>query len=97
MYAALEDLDLMDEPLLNEEIEGMEPYPQGAAGGGLEIACVAGGENVDLIRPELDGVRYRCIVGDPTVDEILLTPSDGREDCRDRRAREHGVNCVTSR
>ena len=56
------------------------------------VARVLGGQHVDALGAECDGVRDRGVVGDPAVGEQLAAPADGRQHPGDGRGGEHRVD-----
>jgi hypothetical protein len=87
-----ESLDVGLEAAMDEQRHRVEDHGERTPRWFVEIARVAGGEDVDLVRPELDGMGDRRVVGDAAVDQVHAAPRHRLEDARDGGARRDRVD-----
>ena len=85
-------LDVREQPAVRQQAQRVQSHPERAAGGLLESTGVPGGQHVDLLRSQLDGVGDRRVVGHASVHQLPVPPLHGRQHARDRRARHDGLH-----
>ncbi len=89
---AREALEIDEELSGDEEVQGMERHREDAARRLVDRAGVSGRKDDEPLRPELDGSRDRCVVGDAPVDEMELPDPHRREDRGYCGTREQGLD-----
>jgi hypothetical protein len=85
-------LDVLDQPALDHQADGVQRHRQRAARRLGQCAGVAGRKHVDLAGTQLDGVRDRRVVRHAAVHQLAPLPADRRQHRRYRGACHDGVD-----